>query len=153
MEFKELKELIDLFSKSSIDELDLQQEKISLKLAKKKETLVAAPMVAAAAPAPVGGAVSSTGEPAKAPSASEDEGLLYVKSPIVGTFYRAPNPTSEPFTKIGTKVHQGMTLCIVEAMKLMNEIQSDVDGEVVKILVENGQGVEFGQKLFAVKPH
>lgn len=153
MEFNELKELIELFSKSSIDELDLQQEKISLKLAKKKETLVAAPMVAAAAPASSAAAAPSSAEATKAASASEDEGLLYVKSPIVGTFYRAPSPTAEPFTKVGTKVHQGMTLCIVEAMKLMNEIQSDVDGEVVKILVENGQGVEFGQKLFAVKPH
>lgn len=150
MEFNELKELMELFSKSDIDELDLQQEKISLKLAKKKETLVAAPMAAAAAPVAVSSASPS---PVAAAAVNEDEGLVFVKSPIVGTFYRSPNPNSEPFVKVGSNVHVGMTLCIVEAMKLMNEIQSDLDGVVVKVLVENGQGVEFGQKLFAVKTH
>lgn len=151
MEFNELKELIDLFSKSSIDELDLEQKGLTLKLAKKKETVVAAaPAAVAAGPAPVVAA-----EPAAAPAAevNEDEGLVFVTSPIVGTFYRAPNPNSDPFVKVGSNIHQGQTLCIVEAMKLMNEIQADYDGEIVKILVENGQGVEFGQRLFAVKSH
>jgi len=150
MEFNELKELIELFSKSSVDELDLEQEGLSLKLAKKKETLVAAPAPVAAGPVVVGEAPRA---PQGDDEATEDAGLVYLTSPIVGTFYRAPNPNSDPFVKVGATVHQGQTLCIVEAMKLMNEIQADHDGEVVKILVENGQGVEFGQRLFALKPH
>ncbi|HEX9010409.1 MAG TPA: acetyl-CoA carboxylase biotin carboxyl carrier protein [Holophagaceae bacterium] len=87
-----------------------------------------------------------------APEVPADEpGIHYVTSPIVGTFYRAPNPTSAPYAQPGDFVKPGQTLCIIEAMKLMNEIESDVAGEVVKVLVENGQPVEYGERLFAVR--
>jgi acetyl-CoA carboxylase biotin carboxyl carrier protein len=97
----------------------------------------AAPAVAAVLPA--------AAEPAP------DEGLHLVKSPIVGTFYGSPNPTSAPFVKTGDKVKAGQVLCIVEAMKLMNEVESDVTGELVRVLAENGQPVEYGQPLFAIR--
>jgi acetyl-CoA carboxylase biotin carboxyl carrier protein len=82
----------------------------------------------------------------------EGEELHYVTSPIVGTFYRAPNPDAEPYVKVGALVSEGQTLCIVEAMKLMNEIDCDVDGTIVKVLPENAQPVEYGERLFAVRP-
>jgi acetyl-CoA carboxylase biotin carboxyl carrier protein len=82
-----------------------------------------------------------------------EEGLHIITSPIVGTFYRSPAPTAEPYVRIGSKIEPGTMLCIVEAMKLMNEIPSDVAGEVVEIYVENGQPVEYGQKLFAIRSH
>ena len=85
------------------------------------------------------------------PTPAEDKNIHYITSPMVGTFYRAPSPTSPPFVDIGDAVKKGQTLCIVEAMKLMNEIESDVSGVVVDILVENGKPVEYGQKLFAIK--
>jgi acetyl-CoA carboxylase biotin carboxyl carrier protein len=82
----------------------------------------------------------------------DDSSLTYVTSPIVGTFYRSPNPEAEPYVKVGDRVEKGQVLCIVEAMKLMNEIESDVSGTVVKIFPENGQPVEFGERLFAIRP-
>ena len=99
-----------------------------------------------AAPQPSPGATES---PA---SSAEDDGLHYVTSPIVGTFYRAPNPDADPYVKVGDIVREGQTLCIVEAMKLMNEIECDVAGTVVKVLPENAQPVEYGERLFAVRP-
>jgi acetyl-CoA carboxylase biotin carboxyl carrier protein len=91
-----------------------------------------------------GGATATEAQPA--------EDLHLVKSPIVGTFYAAPSPGSDPFVKIGARVETGQTLCIVEAMKLMNEIEADVTGELVKIFVEAGQPVEYGQPLFGIRP-
>jgi acetyl-CoA carboxylase biotin carboxyl carrier protein len=91
-------------------------------------------------------AASAPAEPA------EEAGLHIVKSPIVGTYYEAPSPGSPPFIKVGDEVSVGQVLCIVEAMKLMNEIESDVAGEVVKILVTNNQPIEYGQSLFAIRP-
>jgi acetyl-CoA carboxylase biotin carboxyl carrier protein len=85
------------------------------------------------------------------PVASEDERLHWVSSPIVGTFYRAPNPDSDPYVRVGDFVEQGQTLCIVEAMKLMNEIETDVTGTIVKVLPENSQPVEYGERLFGVR--
>ena len=87
------------------------------------------------------------------PAASSDEdGLHFVTSPIVGTFYRAPNPDAEPYVKVGDAVRQGQVLCIVEAMKLMNEIESDISGTVVKVLPDNSDPVEYGQRLFSIRP-
>ncbi|CAM2008504.1 acetyl-CoA carboxylase biotin carboxyl carrier protein [Acanthopleuribacter pedis] len=146
MEVKDLKELIKLFSDSNVDQLSLEQEGFSLQLGKEKTVVTT---VAAEAPV-VTAAVQSAPAPA-APAQDEDEGLFIVTSPIVGTYYAAPNPGADPFVAIGDRVRVGQTLCIVEAMKLMNEIISDEAGEVVKIYVENGEGVEFGQKLMGVK--
>ncbi|MEP0773588.1 MAG: acetyl-CoA carboxylase biotin carboxyl carrier protein, partial [Acidobacteriota bacterium] len=100
---------------------------------------------------PGAGAPPATG-PTAADSEVDDSSLTYVTSPIVGTFYRSPNPEAEPYVKVGDRVEKGQVLCIVEAMKLMNEIESDVSGTVVKIFPENGQPVEFGERLFAIRP-
>jgi acetyl-CoA carboxylase biotin carboxyl carrier protein len=102
-----------------------------------------------AAPPP---AVASGSAPQVSAQAAEEDGLHYVTSPIVGTFYRAPNPEAEPYVKVGDMVHKGQVLCIVEAMKLMNEIEADASGTVVRIYPENAQPVEFGERLFAIRP-
>ncbi|MGH9860313.1 MAG: acetyl-CoA carboxylase biotin carboxyl carrier protein [Candidatus Acidiferrales bacterium] len=104
-------------------------------------------VVPAPAPAPGGGVVVAAGT-----AGPGEEGLHIVKSPIVGTFYASSNPASPPFVKAGDQIVTGQVLCIVEAMKLMNEIESDVAGELVRVLVENGQAVEYGQALFAIRP-
>jgi acetyl-CoA carboxylase biotin carboxyl carrier protein len=110
-----------------------------------------------AAPGPVVSAATAqaptTAQPAApgGPAADDEEGLHYVVSPIVGTFYRAPNPDAEPYVKVGDAVDRGRTLCIVEAMKLMNEIDSDVEGTVVKVFPDNSQPVEYGERLFAIR--
>lgn len=96
--------------------------------------------------APNGGAVSGGSAPTK-----EEAGITYIKSPMVGTFYRAPSPESKPFSDVGTKVVENTPVCIIEAMKIMNEIQAEAKGTIVEILVENGQPVEYGQRLFKVK--
>jgi acetyl-CoA carboxylase biotin carboxyl carrier protein len=105
-----------------------------------------APPVAAPAPVAAGG-----GE-AVLTAASEDVDLAIMKAPIVGTFYRSSEPGAKPFAEVGEKVRKGQVLCIIEAMKLMNEINAECDGEVVKVYVENGQAVQYGERLFAVKP-
>jgi acetyl-CoA carboxylase biotin carboxyl carrier protein len=97
-------------------------------------------------------AAATPGAAAPAPAPAPSEELHVIKSPIVGTFYSAPNPESEPFVKVGDVVGTGQTVCIIEAMKLMNEIEADVSGEVVRILVENGQPIEYGEHLFALRP-
>jgi acetyl-CoA carboxylase biotin carboxyl carrier protein len=106
-------------------------------------------VTAHSAPAALPAAPAPASAPAAAPA--EEVGIHYITSPIVGTFYRASNPTSAPFVSPGDFVKPGQTLCIVEAMKLMNEIECDVAGEVVKVLVENGQPVEYGEKLYAIR--
>lgn len=105
------------------------------------------PPLAAAAPA----ASSAPSAPAAEEGAESEDNLHFVTSPIVGTFYRAPNPDAEPYVQPGDRVRKGQVLCIVEAMKLMNEIESDVDGVIVKIYPENAQPVEFGERLFAIR--
>jgi acetyl-CoA carboxylase biotin carboxyl carrier protein len=107
----------------------------------------------AAAPAPTSySAAAPPASPSIAPPAAAEEELHNVKSPIVGTFYEAPGPGALPFVKPGDQVAAGQVLCIIEAMKLMNEIEADASGEVVKVLVNNGQPVEYGQPLFAIRP-
>jgi acetyl-CoA carboxylase biotin carboxyl carrier protein len=166
---KELKELIEFLVEKDISEFELERGDIKLRV--KRPTaqtaapvVVPAPMIAApaathvaaipaAAPAvnaPAPAAASAAPAAAPAP-AQEEAGLHTVKSPIVGTFYECPSPGSPPFVNVGDTVKAGQVLCIVEAMKLMNEIESDVSGEIVKCLVSNGQPVEYGQPLFAVR--
>lgn len=159
MNQKELKELIEFLIEKDITEFELERGDVKMRIKRGQEVQMvhapiapviaaplAAPPVAAQPAAPV---APTAGTPAAAPS---EEGLHIVKSPIVGTFYEAPSPGSPPFIKVGDHVNAGQVLCIVEAMKLMNEIESDVAGEVVKILVANAQPVEYGQPLYAVKP-
>ena len=148
MNLKELKEIIDIVtSKESIEELELEKSGLRLRIRRASSS---GPTVSVAAPAP---ALSISAPTPQAPTAQEtEEELYYVKSPIVGTFYKSPSPTSEPFVSIGDFVEKGSVICIIEAMKLMNEIESDVAGEIVSTLVENGQPVEYGEKLFAIRP-
>src|SRR3954464_2630424 len=160
MNQKELKELIDFLVEKDITEFELERGDLKVRVKRGTEPavvqmaaplpLAAAPPTAAAPPAAVGAPVQATA-PAPAEPA-EEAGLHIIKSPIVGTYYEAPSPGSPPFLKVGDTVSVGQVLCIVEAMKLMNEIESDVAGEVVKILVTNNQPVEYGQSLFAIRP-
>lgn len=154
---EEIKSLIALVGREPFQEFEFEAGDMRFRIRKDGPAPVvpvAAPVMMSAPavhhlPAP---SMPSVPVAPAAPEAPADEpGIHYVTSPIVGTFYRAPNPTSAPYVQPGDFVKPGQTLCIVEAMKLMNEIESDVAGEVVKVLVENGQPVEYGERLFAVR--
>jgi acetyl-CoA carboxylase biotin carboxyl carrier protein len=143
----------------SLEEFEYSRGDVRIRLKKPSSGVVltsrpAAPEIIVAGPAPAASGHGSAGSapPAPAPEARPAEDLHLVKSPIVGTFYESPSPGSEAFVKIGQSVESGQTLCIVEAMKLMNEIESDASGEVIRIFVENGQPVEYGQPLFGIRP-
>lgn len=150
MNLKELKEIIDIVtSKDSIEELEIEKSGVRLRIKRSSNhvpSVSAAPMTSA----PVVSTLSSPPTPAQI--SGESENLFYIKSPIVGTFYKALTPNSEPFVSVGDVVEKGTVLCIIEAMKLMNEIESEAAGEIVSVLAENGQPVEYGEKLFAIRP-
>ncbi|RKY80861.1 acetyl-CoA carboxylase biotin carboxyl carrier protein [candidate division KSB1 bacterium] len=158
MDLKIIKELVKLVEKSSINELDIQEKDLQIKITKNPEQQIALGQIQhipASVQQPVAVAPQSQGsyEPAKTSSASEskNDNLVEIPSPMVGTFYRAPSPGSPPFVNEGDVIQPGKVLCIIEAMKLMNEIESEVSGKIVKILVENGEPVEFNQPLFLVE--
>lgn len=162
MNQKELKELIEFIIEKGIAEFELERGDVKVKIKRAAESSAAAipdsryVAVHPAVPIPVVPAApaAKVAEPS-VPTASEpepDEDLHIVKSPIVGTFYEAPSPGAPPFVKVGDKLEVGQVLCIVEAMKLMNEIECDAAGELVKKLVTNGQPIEYGQELFAIRP-
>jgi len=151
MDLRKLKKLIDLVQESGIAELEITEGEEKVKIVKGGQVSVsgvaampAAPLLAAAPAAPAGGA-QAAGSPADAPPGQEGH---VVKAPMVGTFYRSPSPDAKAFVEIGHSVKEGDTICIIEAMKLMNEIEADAAGVVKAILVENGQPVEYGQPLF-----
>jgi acetyl-CoA carboxylase biotin carboxyl carrier protein len=148
----ELRELMELVTEQGFTEFEFENENIRVRLSKAATYTVApqAPPVSYAAPSTAAQPASQTGESA-APAAESDEGLHKITSPIVGTFYSSPGPDKEPYVKEGSSVTPESVVCIVEAMKLMNEIQAEVSGKVVKVYVENGQPVEFGQPLFGIK--
>ncbi|SRR6266853_700262 len=161
MNQKELKELIDFLIEKDISEFELERGDVKVRIKRGADS--SAPLVVHAAPAAVSTQAPishvpayPTSAPVVHPSAAAtpaaEEELHQVKSPIVGTFYESPAPGSLPFVKPGDQVAAGQVVCIIEAMKLMNEIESDVSGEVVKVLVNNGQPVEYGQALFAIRP-
>ena len=146
MTIKELKELIDIVtSQASIEELEIEKSGVRLRI--KRASSTATTGATAPVPAPAMAAVLIP-----APAVPETDHLHYVKSPMVGTFYASPNPTSDPYISPGDSVQKGTVLCIIEAMKLMNEIESEVAGEIVSVLVKSGQPVEYGEKLFSVRP-
>lgn len=150
MDLRKLKTLIDLVAESGISELEVTEENDKVRIVNKVQTVaVAAPAVAAApvvAAAPAAAPAAAEAAPAAEPVV---EGKT-VTSPMVGTFYRAPNPGAEPFVKVGDQVEAGQTLGIIEAMKLLNEIEAETSGTVKEICVENAQPVEFGQPLFII---
>ncbi len=156
MNQKELKELIEFLIEKDIAEFELERGDVKVKIKRAGEhTVVYAPAAASATavPAHVPQPILPTAGPMPvAPTAVAEENLHIVKSPIVGTLYEAPSPGAPPFVKVGDVVEVGQVLCIVEAMKLLNEIESDVAGEIVKKLGGNGQPIEYGQELFAIRP-
>jgi acetyl-CoA carboxylase biotin carboxyl carrier protein len=160
MTLDELKQILEMVREHELAEFELEQEGVKLRLRKHPGGApVLVPASPPAAALPVHGATVAppaapppAGAPAPDPDTEEDGvELIVITSPIVGTFYRAPSPEAAPFVEIGTRVRKGQPLCIIEAMKLMNEIEAECDGEIVRIFVDNGQPVQFGERLFAVK--
>ena len=143
MELEDLKDLIELLKETDITELQIEKDGTKVKI--KREKLLSSIEM------PVHKSAVFK-ETIVAETENAAQRLVTVTSPIVGTFYRSPSPDAPPFTEMGMKVNKGQVLCIVEAMKLMNEIESDADGIVVKVLVENGQPVEYGEPLFLIEP-
>ena len=164
-----IRELVDLLRERDVAEFEMEKNGLRIHIKrgsvlKESDALVQAnnvrpafppstpadppPLVSPAPPA----SRSQEGSSAEAAGGESADGLHIIKSPIVGTFYSSPSPTAPPFVKPGDVVHVGQVLCIIEAMKLMNEIESEADGEVVRMYVENGQPVEYGQALFAIQP-
>ncbi len=152
MNLKEIQQLIDIINKSNLDEATIEEGdfKITLKRSSSQPPLAAAPVsLPASQPAPAG---PDTAPAAETPKGGPDsDGLIEIRSPIVGTFYRSPAPDADPFVNVNDRIDKGNVLCIVEAMKLMNEIEAEVSGTIVEILIEDGQPVEYDQVLFLVK--
>jgi len=161
MDINQLKQLLELVREHELAEFEYEHDGLRVRV---RKDAVAAPVMvssaipsvpAAVGPAPAATAAAATsapGQPAEEPPAGEAEvDLAVVKSPIVGTFYRSPEPGAASFVEIGSTVKKGQVLCIIEAMKLMNEIDSEYDGEVANIYVENGQPVQYGERLFAIR--
>ena len=168
MDPKQLRELIEFVSRSNLATFELETDDVKLKLVKESATATPpaapvyvvtpaaapAPPVAATPPAAPAELVPAPPVPAagEAPPAPAETGFVDLRSPIVGTFYRSASPDTPPFVEVGSRVRKGQVLCIVEAMKLMNEIESEIDAEVVEIRVANGQPVEYGEVLFRLRP-
>jgi acetyl-CoA carboxylase biotin carboxyl carrier protein len=159
MDLKEIQNLIKFVAKSGASEVKLEMDdvKITIRTGSDSETTIvqqvpmqaAAPVVQQQAPAPVAAAPA---EPAPAAPAVDDSKYVTIKSPIIGTFYRKPSPDKPVFVEVGTEVKEGDVLCVIEAMKLFNEIESEVSGKIVKVLVDDSSPVEFDQPLFLVDP-
>jgi acetyl-CoA carboxylase biotin carboxyl carrier protein len=149
MDLRKLKTLIDLVSDSNVSELEITEAEGKVRIVKGGGAVVQqfAPAPMAAAPAPAALAAA----PAAAPAAVEAPTGHIVKSPMVGTFYRSSSPGAKPFVEVGSQVKEGETVCIIEAMKILNEIETDKSGTITKILCENGQAVEYGQPLFVIE--
>ncbi len=164
MKTAEIRDLIDFIAKSGLNEVNIETSELKLhvkrepdqKIIKSAAPVVAAP-VAAPIPAPAPAPVTAPPAPAPAPKPAATEQpasgkkTVEIKSPMIGTFYRSANPDSPPFVSVGDKVEKGQTVCIIEAMKLFNEIESEVSGTIVKVLVENASPVEYDQPLFLVE--
>lgn len=162
MDLKQIKQIIDLMKRSDLTEFAVEEEGFKLKIRRGSNGLPVvssssrgsnppfANVIETATPS-VAVAPAVAPAPASAPAGGDEPGITYIKSPMVGTFYRAPSPESKPFADVGTKVVENSVVCIIEAMKIMNEIESDKAGKITKILCENGQAVEFGQPLFVIE--
>jgi acetyl-CoA carboxylase biotin carboxyl carrier protein len=151
MDLRKLKTLIDLVSESNVSELEITEAEGKVRIVKGGGAVVqyaAAPAMTVAAPA----LPAASAQPAvAAPAAAEVPAGHMVKSPMVGTFYRSSSPGAKPFVEVGSQVKEGETICIIEAMKILNEIETDKSGTITKILCENGQAVEYGQPLFVIE--
>ncbi len=162
MNIKEIKELIEAVCQNGIAELEVERAGVRVRIRREvthalsATSSIATPGLSLSQLTQPSGIVKEASTAAKpqaeSSGATAENDMVIVRSPIVGTFYRASNPDAEPFVKLGDLVESGQVLCIIEAMKLMNEIESEVSGEVAKIFVENGEPVEFGQSLFGIRP-
>jgi len=155
--FEQIKELIDLVAVRGLGGLEIDRAGFRLRIDGTTGRGVQSPSGTAevGVPEPTAGPLAAEADATAAASSDEDAlpaGTHVLTSPIVGTFYRAPAPDADPYVEVGAKVRKGQVLCIVEAMKLMNEIEADVDGAVLQVLPQNGQAVEFGEPLFAIRP-
>lgn len=151
MNLKELKELIAIFEEAQVTELEIEREGVKIRLKKGKEK--ESPTIALT-PAPVETQRTVTPGISQREEKKEDAGetLIKIEAPMVGTFYRSPSPEAPPFVEEGSVIEKGEVLCIIEAMKLMNEIKSEIRGKIKKILLENGHTVEYGEPLFLIEP-
>ena len=158
MDLNQLREILDLVRTHELSEFEVEHEGLKLKIRRNAAGVPVATMPAVSAPAPsvaappAGGAAVHAAPTSASDAADRDVELAVVKSPIVGTFYRSPEPGAPPFVDVGAQVKKGQVLCIIEAMKLMNEIEADVAGEIVRRIASSGQPVEYGQALFAIRP-
>lgn len=159
MDFKQIQDLIKSINKSNISELTIEQKDFKITIRQKEDKVVtvaapAAPVMQAFQAAPVAAAPAPALAPAaeKPAAPAKDENLLTIKSPMIGTFYRRPSPDKPLFVEVGDDVQVGSVVCIIEAMKLFNEIESEISGKIVKILVEDATPVEYDQPLFLVNP-
>lgn len=163
MDFKSIQEILRFVSKSELTEVEIEQKDFKLKVKRQPEIQVVQPTYSApqvmqapamVMPSPAGNQAAGAPSPAASSADSASEGgknLFEYRSPIIGTFYRSSGPDKDVFVKVGDTVRKGQVLCIIEAMKLFNEIESDVEGKIVKILVENAQPVEYDQPLFLIE--
>ena len=154
MDPKDIRELIELISRSDFAEFELEGKGFKLKLVRQGAPAVRATDAgpARAIPPPAVAGPPPVAEPEPAPAPAPENGLVDLRSPIVGTFYRSASPDAPPFVDVGGRVRKGQVVCIVEAMKVMNEIESEIDAEVIEAPVANGQPVEFGETLFRLRP-
>ncbi|MCO5976862.1 acetyl-CoA carboxylase biotin carboxyl carrier protein [Ideonella oryzae] len=150
MDLRKLKTLIDLVSESNIAELEITENEGKVRIVKSGGATFAAPVMTMPVAAPAAAAAPAALPPAEAPAAPAVTGTV-VKSPMVGTFYASSTPGGKPFVEVGSSIKSGEALCIIEAMKIMNEIEAEVTGTVRQVLVENGQAVEFGQPMFVIE--
>ena len=158
MDFDEITKILEMMRQHELSEFELERDNFKLRIRKHAAGHWVAATPYPAAPPPVAGAPPAAmppgpQAPADAGPSDEELELAVVKSPIVGTFYRASEPGAKPFADVGDVVKKGQVLCIIEAMKLMNEINAEIDGEVVKVYVENGHAVQYGERLFAIRPN
>ncbi|MCS5712538.1 acetyl-CoA carboxylase biotin carboxyl carrier protein [Candidatus Berkiella aquae] len=155
MDIRKIKKLIELLEESGVNEIEIREGEESVRISRKMESAAPQYVVAQSPAAPMAPAVQAAAPAPTAPPAQDNKPALpeghVMTSPMVGTMYRAPSPTQPPFVEIGSTVKAGDTLCIVEAMKMLNQIEADISGTIVAILIENGQPVEFGQPLFVIK--
>ena len=150
MDLKEIRELLELVDQTSaVEEFEMEQADLRIRI---RKAATRAEVTSAVVEQGGGAPERVVASQAQARPAPEESAHLF-KAPIVGTFYITPKPDADPFVRVGDHVHKGMVLCIIEAMKLFNQIESDVDGVVVRILVENGQPVEYGEALFEIRPN
>jgi len=150
IDYQEITKLIDLLEKRKLADFELEIEGFKIRITREQPGPAAQTAGLAAGPSPAMGAAPSATE-TEAPEQAYEENLHIVKSPMVGTFYRAPDPSAPHFVEIGDEVAASQTLCLIEAMKLMNEIEADAEGVIEEVFVKNGQPVEYGQKLFSIR--